>query len=285
MRLILSIPAVIALLILLNIVQVHKQVYFNDTSTRDASSKSLPKNNAKILIYITTHMSNQHKAFFKHCWPLALEHSHLLSSSDVNIFMTPENPSAENMEESMELLHNVFGQQNNLKVNVKTNEGLQQGAINALVQGEENGWFSEYDWVVRLNPDVIIQNDSWMLETMNNDRHASLLYADCYADPRTQSNQLIPDNVTTVHTDFNAFRPAALPPNAFGSTKNATNAEMSLTKTMAPIVARKEHRHIPGAYPQLYTRCRLNGNFDRSPVVHYHMNLGILDYACPATFW
>ena len=53
------------------------------------------------------------------------------------------------------------------------NPGYQQGAIQAVVdgfgpKGHQEKWFDGYDWVVRLNPDVLILQDEWLHETMLN---------------------------------------------------------------------------------------------------------------------
>ena len=38
------------------------------------------------------------------------------------------------------------------------------GAIAAMYQAAQNGYFNGYDWVFRMNPDVITQDDAWMIE-------------------------------------------------------------------------------------------------------------------------
>ena len=59
----------------------------------------------KTLMYITTHMTQQHIDFLKYCWPLALQNSKLLSSADVMVYLSP-NP--DKVDESIELLKDVF---------------------------------------------------------------------------------------------------------------------------------------------------------------------------------
>lgn len=98
-----------------------------------------------VLIYITTHMSQQHKDFLKHCWPLALKNSQLLNSSDIKVFMTPE-PTQ--VHESIELLQDTFKEQN-FTYHINLNLGYHEGAIAAMLEAAKNGWFNGYDWVFR----------------------------------------------------------------------------------------------------------------------------------------
>ena len=45
----------------------------------------------------------------------------------------------------------------------------QMGAILALSEAEARGWFDGYDWVVRLNPDVIVSEDRFLRTHMARD--------------------------------------------------------------------------------------------------------------------
>ncbi len=50
---------------------------------------------------------------------------------------------------------NVF-RNNYLQVHEEPNPGYQEGAMLALSVAGGNRWFRPYDWVIRLNPDVLI---------------------------------------------------------------------------------------------------------------------------------
>merc|ERR1712037_104480 len=58
-----------------------------------------------------------------------------------------------------------------------------------------NGWFDGYDWVIRINPDVVIYNETNIFKHLNNPE-VNGVFAWC--------NQVL-------HTDFFAMRPQRLP--------------------------------------------------------------------------
>jgi hypothetical protein len=49
--------------------------------------------------------------------------------------------------------------------------GYQDGAIAALAEADTNGYFQGYDWVIRLNPDVLILDDTWIVQTITQKRN------------------------------------------------------------------------------------------------------------------
>lgn len=232
----------------------------------------------KVLIYITTQMSTQHKEFLKHCWPLALKNSHLLNSSDVKIYITP----ITSVRGVIPMLKETFKGQK-LTYHIHENLGLIDGAINAITFASKEGWFEGYDWVFRMNPDVIIQNDTWMLDTITNDPDASLLYTEC----RPHRPPVI-GNVKTAMTDFFALKPSAFPNGRLHTLfVRSRNAENQFTEQMREVIEKGQHRHVPDAFPLLNNGCRVNGN-PLGPVVHYHDDAGsvpvVKDGVCPATF-
>lgn len=242
------------------------------SNRRNTNSKvlSLPK----ILIYITTHMSNSHKEFLKYCWPQALKNSRLLNSSDISVHMTPE---PEDVTESVQIIKNTFKNQN-LSYHVVNNFGYNKGAIAAITDASKSGWFDGYDWVFRMNPDVIIQNDKWFLDTIQKDVDASLLYVECFRNL---------DHVKALHTDFFAVKLTSLPPGHLNE-KNHWNAEYQFTERMQPLIEKRQHRHIPGAYPKRIHTCRIDGDPD-GPVFHFHYlkrkeTLDLGSGHCPARF-
>ena len=231
----------------------------------------------KVLIYITTHMSQQHKEHLKHCWPLALKNSYLLNSSDIKVFMSPDPVQ---VGESIQLLKETFKGQN-LSYHLHINKDYHRGAIAAMSESAKNGWFDGYDWVFRLNPDVIIQNDAWMLDTIKNDADASLIYIECqpHHPPRLS-------NMRMINTDFFGLKISALTPEQL-SNADYGRAESLFSLQMVPIIERNEHRHVPDAYPLVNDMCRVNGN-PHGSVFHFQDDYGwiahIEDGHCPATF-
>jgi hypothetical protein len=54
------------------------------------------------------------------------------------------------------LLHQVFADNPTLSIQRFQNAGgRNQGAMQAMIEAVRQGWFQEYDWVLRLNPDVL----------------------------------------------------------------------------------------------------------------------------------
>merc|ERR1712151_1377186 len=102
------------------------------------------------------------------------------------------------------MLKQIFRKQK-MDHHIHPNPGLVEGAISALALASKHGWFDEYDWVFRMNPDVIIQDDAWILDTITNDHDASLIYIECQP-------QLAPrfHNVRKIHTDFFALKPSSI---------------------------------------------------------------------------
>merc|ERR1712151_153286 len=166
---------------------------------------------------------------------------------------------------------------------IHPNPGLVEGAISALALASKHGWFDEYDWVFRMNPDVIIQDDAWMLDTITNDADAALLYTEC-----KPQRPPIYKNVNTIMTDFFALKTSTLPKGHLGRFPHARNAETLFTRQMHGIVEEGRHRHIPNAFPLIMNGCRVNGNAGGSPVVHFHDDFNMVPHiengVCPAVF-
>lgn len=237
-------------------------------------SSGLPK----ILMFITTHMSWQHKEHLKHCWPLALKNSYLLNSSDINVFMTP---IPNEIPESISIVKDTFKGMN-YTYHIQRNQGYHDGASAAMEEGIKNDWFKGYDWVFRLNADVIIQDDTWMLDIIKYDDDASLLYIECLP-------HLLPHR-RKIHTDFFAVKISDLDEKELfkvDSMAATLGAEDRFTYQMRPILMFGKHRHVPNAYPLFNVNCRVNGNLD-GPVFHFQDDYGMIPHIeggrCPARF-
>lgn len=100
----------------------------------------------RILLYITTHMSEMHFWYLQACWPKALHHSSLLRNADVMVYLTaPEKVK----ELAIQQLNYTFKDQNNLTIHAVDNPGLQEGAMAAMRDATKNKWFDGYDWIIR----------------------------------------------------------------------------------------------------------------------------------------
>lgn len=163
---------------------------------------------------------------------------------------------------------------------------FQSGANLGLKLGFEHGWFSEtYDWMIRLNPDVLIRNSSWLLETMSDRVNAvDGIFVEC-------DNPNLPHKL---HTDFFAVRPkyykdpiysnrimmmtatdktVQYPPfsvmttHGVGKKKHLVNHEMTATTYFLPIIEAKRYKYLPDTSPS-NGKCRVRGN--QSSVYHQH---------------
>ena len=214
----------------------------------------------KILLYVTTHMSQEHVWYLKSCWPEAMKHSSILQSADVAIYL---NSPSDEREDNKKVLNEAF-EHNHLDIYERDNPGWQEGAMAALSDATKGGWFAGYDWVIRLNPDVIIRDESFLRDTMENDPDATGLFVNCD-----------PDGVK-IHTDFFAIKPAVLKPDAFvkpiDEVAEDLDAEQSFTQDIREeILEKKNHRWIPGASPAS-PDCRAGEekSFTDTPITHYH---------------
>ena len=204
-----------------------------------------------LLIYITTHMSKAHKTSLHNCWPEALTRSPtLLGSADI-LFFTTTAPTQD--------IVSLFGPKR-VRVELYTNPGLQQGAILALTTAVRKGWFNGYDWVIRLNPDVIIRDETWLVQTMQ-DPDVDGIFADCLSRKCTSHC-----TQNWIHTDFFVVRPRTLRNVDEYYNHNEKNAERGFTSYMQPTLEAGKDRWLPHTTQR--GSCRVQGT--QSPVIHDH---------------
>jgi len=122
----------------------------------------------------------------------------------------------------------------------------QTGAMVCLDAAEREGWFSTYNWVIRLNPDVIIRDDGFLREAMAQ-KDVDAVFANC--------NKRRTGDVR-VMTDFMAWRPKAVQIGAFRlpeghalCTKKQQhdspicNSERAATRAFRPVL--ESGRYVP----------------------------------------
>jgi len=85
----------------------------------------------------------------------------------------------------------------NISVVYGTNTGYQRGAIQGIIDLVYYGWSTQYNWIIRINPDVMILDEIPLLNAMNRPG-ISLVLADCGAG-HIYSKRLI-------HSDFFAAK-------------------------------------------------------------------------------
>lgn len=209
--------------------------------------------NIRVLLFITTHLPDKHIEFFRQCWPNLLSNSVLLQHADVLLFTANEPPT--------DILQDVFHGKH-VRVENYTNPGYQDGAEIAMKMATTNSWFEGYDWVIRLNPDVLILEDEWLIEKML-DLSVDGIFADCY-DHACERHC----NRSMVNTDFFVVRPWYLGLESFtGLQGHFENAEQQATAAFKNIIELGKDRWIPGTH--MDGKCRVRGN-KTVPVLHAH---------------
>tara|TARA_B100000683_G_C12414624_1_gene525286 strand:- start:240 stop:1061 length:822 start_codon:yes stop_codon:yes gene_type:complete len=212
----------------------------------------------KTLLYITTAASETHLRFLRLIWPKLLRESTLLSKVDVAVFSTGD--PVHNKDVSA-----VFAHVPNFALVHEPNPGYQKGANLAMSIGMERGIFNGYDWVIRLNPDVLIMNSSWIFSTLC-DPLVDGIFVDC-VDICRSGNCNEPGII--VHTDFFAVRPSKLRNISFNieTFEKFSNAELTATFEFQDILRSGRHRWLPDTGPMKQS-CRVRGA--NSPVIHTH---------------
>ncbi len=228
----------------------------------------------KVLLYITTHMSAQHIWYLKTCWPRALRNSKLLNTTDVKVYLTPPE---DKRNEAKSIFNKTF-QNQSIQFIDHPALGHQAGAMEALTAATRGGFFDGYDWVIRVNPDVIVRNDTYILNVMLHDPEATALLIKC----KTKFD-------TLMQTDFFAIKPSALPPDAFLNPNLNDMAEKSFTKAIqGTILDKGNHRWVPGADPNSDITCCRAGvgkKLEDSHVTHVHPIRNVLKgEECPIPF-
>jgi len=217
--------------------------------------------NIRVLLFVTTHLSDQHLQFLQRCWPGLVRNSALLQHADV-LFFTAQEPPVNILEDAfpgktvrVELYNNSFGVENQ-------NVRKEMGAMFAMQSATTQHWFDGYDWVIRVNPDVLILDDEWLMNHMV-DSDVDGIFADC--DDGNFARYC--HDAVRVNTDFFAFRPTCIGPESFIMADLTTNAEVQAKAAFTGIIEQGRDRWIVGTNMQ--GQCRIRGQ--QVPVLHAHM--------------
>lgn len=224
----------------------------------------------RVLLYVTSHMSEQHKMFLRYCWPTILARSPLLREADVAVYLNPTD--AGDRKEAMDVLKDTFPD-HDLTVYLRGTDDFsgvgdaeaaevlykQTGAHAALREAVRFGWFEGYDWIVRLNPDVLVRDDSFLRSNMLDPSVSALLINCSFRGVK-------------VHTDFFMIRPEVLSEESFPEHLHKNNAELTFSRSLQPVIAGGSHLWIPNAFPWTSTcRAGYGHDFHESPIVHEHV--------------
>lgn len=195
-----------------------------------------------VLLFITTIFSDQHVDYMNCCWPTLMERSHLLPNVHVTVFgnnYTKQPPRQMEQIQSLFTPHNPSFQfrfatrlQVRRTAKGRKNTRLQLGANLGLDLGFRNGWFQPYEWIIRINPDVLIRQSDWLVRTMSNSS-VDGIFVMC--------------TPFKVHTDFFAVRTTSRWFNNNNSTKTESHPS-SLPSPSTPFSVMVDNNHERTAY-------------------------------------
>jgi hypothetical protein len=203
----------------------------------------------KLVIYMTSHLPEHHTAYLP-CWKDAIQRLEIFQYANLILF-TSTVPTTEQWDQL------PF---RNVTIKMYENTDYQLGAMQAMIDPFVNNvtWFDEYDWVIRLNMDVLIRRDTWLIRTML-DPTINGIFHDCVSHETYSSNPLL-------HSDFYAFRPSAIDREQILNAP-LTVAENQVTASFRNIYESRQFSYVVGANPSNGI-CRIVGV--NSPVVHAH---------------
>lgn len=151
----------------------------------------------RLLLFVTSHLSLFHMKMLETCWPLMMR-DQTLRRAHVHAFLTSHKvPPLQHLP-------------NNVTITHANNPGYQQGAKLAMHDPTQHLIMRRFDWVIRLNPDVIIYSMALLKEVMS-DPSVDAIFANCgqswgTVDPLCKKGCLGRKTMS----DFFAFRPKAL---------------------------------------------------------------------------
>ena len=178
----------------------------------------------RVLLYMTTYDNPKHLHALQSCWPTLFAKSALLSNAALLVYIDGEVADMEAWTSAVRSLSQM-GQLERSPQNETSGEfiahGYQPGAMYAMHRPFEQHWFDGYDWVIRINPDVFIYNDTNLFALMS-DQHTWGIFANC-AENNTGNHSL-------TQTDFFAVRPKHLNASDFAEWHTQPNAEAYFTQ-------------------------------------------------------
>lgn len=255
----------------------HALYMINNTFLRsiDPSLNHLySSNHSKVLLYFTTslegHFQSRHhpKANqlpqFKYLWPFALRKSDLLRNADVlihaSVTFNDHTPIHDVMNKTTGMKYVDATPEHlcrgltqavrsfpncNVTILFMENPGYQGGAIKAMVDGYQQGWFAPYDWVIRLNGDTMIYDDTRLTAFMQ-ESECNAVFSNCATSP---------DDPVKLMSDFFAFRPDRVDYSMWRlDWWSRLNAERWTTAAFQSVVEKQKHRWIQSLSKSVYCR-------------------------------
>ena len=224
----------------------------------------------KVAIYMTTHLSQEHVEFLRNCWPAATKRLPLLQEADLILYTSGNvtddlirplhfrTITIKHYHEALPLSPSASGPR---AARREYRRKKQLGAVQAMTDPfqPQHHWFDGYDWVIRVNPDVLIRRDTWLHQTMRNTSIDAILI-----DYSAGQHRML-------HSDFVCFRPSALNHTKHQQLlpvqKRIPRAERHMYQILADVVQSGRYAWLPNAQRD-GDRARVLG--PESDVIHYH---------------
>lgn len=206
----------------------------------------------KLLFYMTTHWPTEHIAFLP-CWKDAIERLDIFKYADLMLY-TPTEPGKQQLE-FLPFRHTI--------IKLYVNPGYQEGAVQSMTDpflDNTTTWFDDYDWVIRINFDVLVRSDAWLMKTMLNGS-IDMIVHECYSSTNKYSTNPM------LHSDFFAFRPKAVDREKLLQV-DRYHAESHITNAFRHVYDARRFAYVEGGKNLIDGACRIAGV--QSPVLHVH---------------
>jgi len=240
-----------------------KAVHATEASNATLAAKAVNESKVaappgRILMYVTTHLSSHHVTWLK-CWPAHVWPSlPRLHYADVLMYVSLKNGTAEDKSTAKSMAITLLAAWPNPRKSLQfdDNPGYQRGAMKAMWDAVRERWFKGYDWVIRINPDVLIYDEKPTLRLMEPASTWAVL-CNCRHPPR-DSCLSSGCTIGVVHTDFLVVRPEKLRGDAFADWRTFRDiAEMQAAQALKNIVDAKADAWL---MPRNELKvCRVNG--------------------------
>lgn len=229
------------------------------------TSKQNEKIQSKILLFATTFPKLNHLQMIEECWGKILQEMAQYFSPDVLVFL------GGHVQEDTTLLrwHKAVA---NLPTNSSFhyepfNPGYAPGAMRAMAMLIQRKWHSKYDWIIRVNPDVLLSNVkilSIIFKTKS--EHVDAILAQCLPKQVKETESSLFLRNTAIHTDFFAIKASKIQQHFFNDWKSwQYGAEKQATRDFSEMCKANRCAWIQASGNNI---CRIRNN----GIIHQHGN-------------
>ena len=215
----------------------------------------------RILIFFATAASESH-AHYLRCWSRLLPQlPGSLANSDVLVYIGAELNTSE-VDRWNAIVTSFSTNGRAARAEFGDSHPLQPGAMLPMHLALTRGWLRQYDWVLRLNPDVLVHDGSHLESAFRSLKWWAVL-AFCNTTAFTNCE---------VHTDAYAFRPSELDEQSHASWNSTGRYEsFACSSVFRRAIAESRVAWLTG---NKLKYCRLSG---AGGLVHHHRSLD----SCP----